>query len=337
MKVLVYGLLSIALYALSGIASALDAIPEKDGFSGYINMGAAGVKVESNMIAGNSFGDISQRTITSLYSSPESESESLMQLNGEVAYTWASSRTQVYFGNLLEDFIEFDFSTLLGVRHELTDKSIIAASYMFSSIPTEVWEDPYLINQRRSKTDRDSKGVRLEWDKIAGTGLDVQYSYRNITLDDENSGRALGLSIGDMDLLDREGSIHDLKVGYTFNFGNGHSLEPKINYTNRDLDGRAMKNTTWGVGLTHIYNSEKYSFVTNLDWAEADFDKRNPIYNKTRNDDRLGIGFTAAYKRPFGLKHWHILGTLAYYDSDSNIKFYDTNIKYYSISALYRF
>ena len=128
-------------------------------------------------------------------------------INGEVTYTFAASRTQLYFGNQLEDFIQFDFSTLLGVRHELGDKSLIAASYVFSSVPTEVWEDPYLTNQRRSKTDRDSNGLRLEWDKIAGTGLGIQYTYRNIELDDEMSGQSLRLSASEMDLLDREGKF----------------------------------------------------------------------------------------------------------------------------------
>jgi len=89
--------------------------------------------------------------------------------------------------------------------------------------------------------------------------------------------------------------------------------------------------------LTHIYNSEQYSFITNLDWSDADFDKKNPIYNKIRNDDRLGGSFTAVYKKPFGLKDWNLLGSLAYYDSDSNIDFYNTNIRLFSISAMYRF
>jgi len=98
-----------------------------------------------------------------------------------------------------------------------------------------------------------------------------------------------------------------------------------------------MSSDEWGLGLTHIYNSEQYSFITNLDWSDADFDKKNPIYNKIRNDDRLGGSFTAVYKKPFGLKDWNLLGSLAYYDSDSNIDFYNTNIRLFSISAMYRF
>ncbi|MCP3852143.1 MAG: DUF2860 domain-containing protein [Gammaproteobacteria bacterium] len=327
----------IGMISFSGIACALEAMPKEDGFSGYINMGVAGIKGETNMIAGNSLGDIGQRQISSLTDSPDSESDSLPLINAEINYTFAASRTQVYFGNQLEDFIQFDFSTLLGVRHELSDKSLIAASYVFSSVPTEVWEDPYLTNQKRSKTDRESNGLRLEWDKIAGTDLGVQYTYRNIELDDELSGQALGLSASNVDLLDREGKVHNLQLHYRFDMGNGHFLQPKITYIERDLDGSAMSSDEWGLGITHLYNSEQYSFITNLDWSDADFDKSNPIYNKTRNDDRFGGSFTAVYKKPFGSKNWNLLGSVAYYDSDSNIDFYNANVRFFSLSAMYRF
>lgn len=327
----------ITLIILMDTASAIDSIPSESGFSGYINLGGASIKAESNMIAGNSLGDLSKKTITSLTDSPDSETESLPMANFEVAYTFSDSQTQVYLGNQLEDFIEFDLSMLLGVRHALSDGSLIAASYVFSSIPTEVWKDPYLTNQPRSRTDRDSKGIRLEWDKIAGSGFAVQYTYRDIKLDDEYSGQALGLTIPEQDLLDREGNTQNLELSYQFNFQNGHRLKPKITYQDEDLDGGAMSSERWGVGLTHIYNNQQYSFITNLDWAYSDYDKQNPIYNKTRNNDRLGASFTAVYKNPFGYKDWNILGTIAYYDSDSNIDFYDTNIKLFGISALYRF
>jgi hypothetical protein len=206
----------IGLISFSGLSFALEPIPNEDGFSGYINLGIAGIKVENNLIAGSSLVDIGQRTIDSLNDSPDSKSDSMPLINGEVVYTFAASQTQVYFGNQFEDFIQFDFSTLLGVRHELSDKSLIAVSYVFSAVPTKEWEDPYLVNQRRSKTDRKSNGLRLEWDKIAGTQLGIRYTYRDVELDDELSGQTLGLTASDVDLLDREGKIHHIKLSYKF-------------------------------------------------------------------------------------------------------------------------
>ena len=50
------------------------------GFSGYVNLGSASIKAESNMIAGNSLGDLSNKTITSLTDSPDSETVTLLMV-----------------------------------------------------------------------------------------------------------------------------------------------------------------------------------------------------------------------------------------------------------------
>jgi hypothetical protein len=330
-------LFTILSIAIPSAASAIAPIPDEEGFSGYLAIGAAGIKGESNMVAGNTIIDISHRTIYSLNDSPKSESDSTALLNGELAYTFSQSRTQIYVGNNLEDFLEFDFTTLFGLRHELSDKSLVAVSYVFNGISAEVWKDPYLTNQRRSKTDRESSGIRLEWDKIMGSQLGLQYTYRDIEIDDEFSGQSLGLNASDRSLLDREGDFHKLEASYNFNLQNGHFLKPKITYINRDLNGKAMRHDTWNIGFTHTYDTTHYAIVTSLEWATADYDRQNPIYNKTRDDDRWGIGLNAAYKNPFGYKSWNILASLSYYDSDSNIDFYDTNMKLISLSAVYRF
>ncbi|RKZ95070.1 MAG: DUF2860 domain-containing protein [Gammaproteobacteria bacterium] len=290
-------------------------------------------------MSGNSTVDIGNKTISSLNDDPKSESDSVPVFNGEIAYTFSNARTQIFLGNQFEDFIEFDLSAQLGVKHELTDKSLIAVGYLFSTIPTEVWEDPYLTNQARSKTDRDSTGIRLEWDRIAGTTATLKYTYRDISLDDELSGQlsGLGLTAGDIKLLDREGKKQHFEGSYRFDFNNGHSLRPKLSFAKHNLDGDAMSNDVWAIGVTHIYDTTQYSLITNIDLASTNFDKTNPIFNKTRDDDRWGGTFTAAYKNAFGIKNWNLLGTAAYFHSDSNIDFYDTTVSMLSITALRRF
>ena len=325
------------LLTLPSMSSAINAIPTEDGFSGYLAMGAATIKAESNMIAGNSVADVGQKTIYSLTDSADSERDTTPLFNAELAYTFASHRTQVYIGNQLDDFLEFDLTALLGVRHELSDKSLVAVSYVFNGMPTEVWADPYLTNQRRSRTDRKSSGIRLEWDKILGSELALQYTYRDIEIDDEHSGLTLALNEYEQSLLNREGDYQKFEASYNFNLQNGHFLKPKLSYVYRDLDGKAMRHDAWNIGVIHTYDTNSYAFITSIDWTATDYDKVNPIFNKTRDDDRFGIGFNAAYKNAFGYKNWNLLTTIGYYDSDSNIDFYDTNIKLFGISAVYRF
>ncbi len=331
--------IAAGLFINPGILYAsIDDIPAEDGFSGYIALGAGFIRGRSNMVAGNSMGDVGEKTITSLYDSANYETDSIPIANAELAYTFADARTQIYAGNKLEDFVEFDFTSLVGVRHQLSDNSLIAASYVFSGLPAEVWEDPYSLNQRRAKTDRTTSGLRLEWDKMMGTAFGVEYSYREIDIDDERSAYSLlSLTPYERSLLDRNGSIQDFKTNYNYNFHNGHYLKPEIRYSYRKYDGRAMRNDAWILGLTHTYNTEKYFFITVIDWTITSFDKSNPIYSKTRDDDRWGIGVSAGYKNIFGLKNWNLLANIAYYDIDSNIDFYDSTFKFAGISAVYRF
>ena len=60
----------------------------------------------------------------------------------------------------------------------------------------------------------------------------------------------------------------------------------------------------------------------------ADYDKKNPIYDKTRDDDNYGLQGQILYKNPWG---WSLLGSnpmnfyveAAYAYTNSNIDFYD--------------
>jgi hypothetical protein len=186
--------LFITIMLLSvGPAFAIEPIPEESGFSGYLTLGGGYGYVKSNMIAGNAFGNVGKRTIDSLTDDPESSSSGSVQVNFDLRYTFASTRTQLFVGNAMEDALRYDFATQLGVSQELPGKNLVAASFLFSSIPTEVWEDPYVTNFKRSRTDRTSNGFRVAWDRIFGSELQLQYSYRKIDIDDERSGTFLGI------------------------------------------------------------------------------------------------------------------------------------------------
>ncbi|MGA8281389.1 MAG: DUF2860 family protein [Desulfobacterales bacterium] len=188
-------------------------MPQDSGVSGFINLGVGVITAKSNMIAGNSLADIGKSRIDSLTDSPDSESDVILVLNGELAYTLVSTRTQVFIGNSFEDFIRFEATTMAGARQELPDSSIVALSYLFSAIPTEVWADPYVVGQNRSKTDRTSPCLRLDYDKILGSDFEIRFAWRDIDLDDERSGLTqLGLPLDSAKLLDREGDSYEIEV-----------------------------------------------------------------------------------------------------------------------------
>lgn len=318
-------------------------IPKESGISGFINVGAGGISAETNMIAGNSLGDIGKKRIDSLTDSPDSKGDVIMVLNGELAYTFASTRTQLFFGNSLEDFIRFETATLAGVRQELPDNSLLEVSYVFSGIPTEVWADPYVVDRNRSETDRTASGVRLQYDKILGSDFQIQFTWRSIELDDELSGLTQLVERGDLTvaqtkLLDREGDSYQFEVLYPFKFEKGkHVIAPAFNYTRLDLDGGAMANDRYQGQLTYFYTGDIFNVAANLLYAYADYDETNPIYLKKRHDNTYGGTLSAFYKNLFGVERLSLVGTIAGIKSDANIDFYDTTIGFLSLSVFYRF
>ncbi|SCY61385.1 DUF2860 family protein [Desulfoluna spongiiphila] len=331
------------LAAITMPAYAIQPIPEETGFSGFVNVGIGAMEFETNMIAGNSMGDTGDDTITSLTDSPDSESSATPVLNFEASYTFAETRTQIFAGNRLEDLVRYDLSTLVGIRQELPRKSIVSIAYVFTSFPTEVWEDPYVINQKREKTDRTSDGLRLGYDKILGSKFEAEFTWRDVNLDDETSGQTQLISSGDITaneakLLDRNGDVYVGKLSYPFVLREKrHVIVPTLDYTMYDLDGDAMSFDRYGLLLSYLFNTEKFNLITNLYLGLSEFDEENPIYDKTREDDVAGATFSAFWKKFLGVPKMSLVGTIAYYNSDSDIDFYDTTITMGTVSVLYRF
>jgi len=327
-------------FASSAYGQPLGAIPQESGFSGFVNAGGGLWRVEDNMVKKISFFEIGDSNISSIYDKPKSEYSVNPVLNFNLRYTFASTRTQIFLGNQLEDLLRLDMATLFGVRQELADQSIIGISYVFSALVTEVYKDPYDTSGSRNGTDRNINGVRLSYDKILGSAFDFRYTYRNIDIDDEESGSALGLSSSQANRLDRNGDQHDLELLYRYVLQDGgikHTLIPSFKYSRFELDGDAMSNNFFMFGLNYRYDVEKFAFVVNGYYGYADYDDKNPIYNKTREDDRYGFGLIGFYKHIFGVRDLHLAANVTINRQDSNIDFYDSEIDLYFLSFLYTF
>ena len=103
-----------------------------------------------------------------------------------------------------------------------------------------------------------------------------------------------------------------------------------------------MSNDGVDFKLSYGYNSEAFSVVVNGFIGYADYDKRNPIYGKTRDDDRYGAGVIGLYHNPFGwsvpfFKKTSLYVKTDYLNSDANIDFYDTEIFSAGAGLFFRF
>ncbi|MEJ2232443.1 MAG: DUF2860 family protein [Syntrophobacterales bacterium] len=315
-------------------------IPQESGFSGLVNGGAGLWRVEDNMVKRIGYFKIGDSNISSTDDKPRSEYSVSPILNFNLRYTFASTRTQIFLGNQLEDLLRLDTATLLGVRQELPDQSVIGISYVFSALVTEVYKDPYDTNGSRNGTDRNINGVRFSYDKILSTDLSFQYTYRNIDIEAERSGSALGLTSSQKDKLIRDGDQHDVEMLYKYVLQDGgmtHAFIPSVKYSRFELDGDAMSNNFFSFRLNYRYDVEKFAISVNGYYGYADYDKSNPIYGKTREDDRYGFGLIGFYKRFLGVEGLALTANAILNRQDSNIDFYDSEIDLYFVSLLYTF
>ena len=137
----------VLLFAIGNTpALSQDDIPTTSGFSGFILFGVGYVNVESNLIVTGAplVADVGTPQIDSIFSSPSAESAPATPFVGELSYTFASTRTQLFFGNRLEDVLRLDVVFGLGVRQELPDSSIFAASFLMTPARLKLWSDPYI-------------------------------------------------------------------------------------------------------------------------------------------------------------------------------------------------
>ena len=337
---------SIVLFLCLGIfyvseTFAFTDIPDESGFAGYILAGGGYTKTSSNMIVGTNTTDLTYSRIDSLFDAPASKGAFSTTLLGEVRYSFASSRTQLFVGQSFRDYIRYDVTNTLGIRQEVRSLGTIGIGYVFAGFVTRVWEDPYVVNVDRVETDREQAGWRLSWEKIFNSQVAFQYTQRKIELDEKSGTTQLSLSTQEAQLLDRNGDLHELLLSYEWKISEQHSLTPEFQYDKNDTRGLAMNADRYGLKLMHSYLKKEIGlvFITSISYASADYNAENPIYTRTREDHRYGLDITYLQ---FGLvskyKSQIALATNVYYFfEDSNIDFYDQKIYGINLSILFRF
>jgi len=330
---------TIFLISISSTALAIEPIPEDTGISGFINPGIFGATVKSNMLAEMPLVDIGAETITSLTDEPGSEGFLLPSVSYELAYTWAQSRTQLYIGNQLEDFLRFDLTTNVGVRKEFGRAGIFAVEAISSSFTTRVWSDPYATNVKRDSTSKTVSGARIIWDQILGSAAEIRVSSVTQEVDNETSGTALGLTVAERDSLNREGDVNRIDIQYAFPVGNGLFV-PRLKFTDYDLDGEAMAHDGTVLELSYATKIGALSSVTNLNFGKKEYDVINPVpaFGGIKDEaDLLGFNTTILWGNIFGLKDWMGNASFIFVTQDHDIDFYDTQITAIRFGALHKF
>ena len=322
-------------------ALAIEPIPTTPGWRGFVVLGGGYVDLTSNTVAGNNLIDIGQPTISSVAQRPRSDDTFHPVLTGEINYTFGNG-WQAFFGTSLEDAVTLDGVTQLGARKDLGSAGILQGGVLFSGIPTQVWEDPYAEGVRREETDRDSTGLRLQWDRVLGTAFELTFSYRDISIDSERSGEGVTSVACDatcQDLLRRDGDQYQFDVSYLYRLGEGqrHLVRPMVRYTVDDRDGEAISSDGYRLQLSYIFLGQGYSVASNIAYGSSSHDARNPIFGVKTDSDRFVVDTTLFYRLPTESGRWQAVGSVLWGEDDSEVAFHDSELFMINAGVMYRF
>lgn len=327
-------------FALLLSAPLLQAAPDitsKSGWSGFVNIGAGAGQSETNMIAGVSSIDLGDERISSLDEDAGSEDVFVPAVAFEANYTLGESQTQFYLRNQASRHIAFDLEVYAGVRQQIERFGILDLALSSTSVPTDVWKDPYLLDARRGDTERTTTGLQMAWRNVMDSAIELEFSSHEIEIDDEDSGDSLGLSGEELRALRRTGEVYRYTLSYDWQINQRHSLQPVVEYLDYDLDGGAMAEDGFGLRVTHGYHVDRWNLATEVYYRDLQSDEDNPIYGESADREVIGAAFTVLLSSPFGLDKWTANARISWYDSDSDIDFYDENLALLTIGMLRRF
>lgn len=328
------------LAAAAGPAAAQPAGPPADGFSGFVTLLTGYVSVKSQFST-----DGENRETSSLNSSGQTVDRVVAAPLFEVAYAVGDWRTQLYAGLPVENIREGTFfQQEVGVRHWLVDGTRLTAAFLpWPVVAQKTWQDPFVVDEGRKRTDVDALGVKLDAERIAGSNFGLRYRFVHRDIDDEDSGEFLGglpgstLTDGDIRNLRRDADTHQGTLSYAHAIGRGLLLRPALRYTYADADGGANSFHAVRPELGALFRTRSYDASVNLSYERSWFNQDNPIYGEKRDGNDYGAVLLFGYREPFGVRRVRaeLIGAVNF--ADSQINFYDGRVMFIGAGATYSF
>ena len=326
-----YPLALLALVAAPCVKAA-DSNLEASGFSGQLSLGPILVSAKTNMVSSAGLGllKLGEGVPESLNGQPMVHTGLLPAVTLSLRYTFPETGTQLFAGGTGGDPLQFEYFLQGGVRQAIGSAGALSLAYLYG-LPVKAWADPYVTGVGRTETNRGSQGARLGWERIFGSGLQAQYTFRHATVDREDSGSLLGLTPEDARLLRRTGDIHQGEIRYAFTFARAHQLTPALVYTREDFQGKAMSAQGYEFKLRYALRAGVIGAVVEGAIGRSLHDERNPVFGRTEADTRYTASATLLYRRPFGwepfgYKRWSLLANVGYTAAHSDIAFYSASV-----------
>ncbi|WP_414931273.1 DUF2860 domain-containing protein [Vibrio europaeus] len=270
-----------------------------------------------------------------LNSAGEKESGAAFVPLGQLRYTFGQDNTQqVFIGTSRGDIIEGVFALEIGYALEYGDESTISFSYLPTIASGEVWEDPFIVNTPRRKTDISGDTFRIQVEDFLNLPISGDFAYYQQDVKNEKSGTFLSVSMNEL-RRDAKGYYASLSTGLPIS--STSFLEPSFSYQRHLADGKAVSFSRYSGSLTYMMLVDKHAFSISSDYSISQYDVNNPVFNKIRKDRIFSFNLGYEYKGLPGWEDWGFNALAGYSNNSSSITFYDTNGYFVGVGLSYHF
>ncbi|MFA0705973.1 DUF2860 family protein, partial [Vibrio sp. 10N.222.48.A3] len=302
-------IISLFLATMMLASPSYAALAPSEGFSGNMTFLTGFTANSSNLDVGQS----NHQSQTDLMSSGATEANGMVAILGSMQYTFgALNHKQIFLGTSRDDIITGTLAFEVGYRQQLESGMVIDFSILPTLISGEVWDDPYAVDSKREETDLTGNVVRMQLSKMMGTNFNIDMAFGESDVKKENTGlKGLDLTDEERALMTREREYFYLKSGYQYFLKDGSGiLTPSINVFSSNSEGNALSFLSVGaeVNLAKRFGNHGLAFTINA--AKRDYDKENPIFNKTREDKDFGAFIAYEYANIFDAKNWSLVSLL---------------------------
>lgn len=192
-----------------------------------------------------------------------------------------------------------------------------------------VWKDPYLTAVGRESTSSAKFGAKAGLAKMFDTSLGLSAVYMSHEVDDDVIGRL-------QPDLARDGAVYALVADYEILATQTFGLQPRLTVSKGEYDGESNSFVKGRIELEGRYSNDRLTLLPQVFYSHATYDKIDPIFAETRQNDGYGAMLIVSYAAPFQLERWALQGLAGYSRGESNITFYDTEAVSAGIFMTYR-
>ncbi|MGR6833837.1 DUF2860 domain-containing protein [Aliivibrio wodanis] len=303
--------------------SAMAQLADKEGISGEIAITTGFASSTSNF---NTEGD---DTITSVNQKGSSDNGFMAFPLGSIAYTFGQElNQQVYAGTTRQDVATGTVVLEVGYKYQFESRMAIDVSILPTIMSSKTWANPYLVGSPRKETDASGNAFRFKVDNIAGSNftIDSAYATKDIKNDDVQ-----------YDELKRDADTIYLKGQYRLPLSRTSFVLPSVIYQSSSADGKANSYDQYGAEVSFFKRMERHQLVLTAGYNQRNFGANNPIYEKTRKDDKLSLFAAYEYTKFMDWQDWSFISFAGYNSTDSNITFYDESEYIVTVGLNYKF